>query len=177
MVAGLVFVASVAPGLAEGQILRQQGENDGPEILVTDRVARLVLRLPVEAETAYDAWIDANQLVQWLSHWAEMTVSEGESFEIGWEGYEETWSGTYLEVDRPRTLSFTWLPPAAVFPVGAYETRVTLTFEDAEGGGTLMTLEHSGFEGATEMEAQIRSWRAYLFALRAFLLQPPVEGR
>jgi uncharacterized protein YndB with AHSA1/START domain len=158
-----------------GQILRPQQDGQAATILTADRLIRLVLQLPVSPEVAFDAWTDANQLVEWLSHWAEMTVTPEGTFEIGWEGYEGVWSGRYQTVERAQRLVFTWLPPESVFPSGAYETLVTLSFEIRDGGGTTMTLEHSGFEGAPELEAQLQAWRGYLFALRAFLLQPRVE--
>ncbi len=173
--AALVVLALAFGGVGlvhASQILRPQQESADSAILAVDRVARLVVQLPVEREVAYSAWTDANQLVQWFPQWAEMTVTEGGTFEIGWEGFEGSWSGTYLDVERPERLSFTWLPPESVFPAGSYETTVTLTFEEREEGGTLLTLEHSGFRGVDELEAQLQSWRAYLFALRAFVLQP-----
>lgn len=173
-----VVVLLVGTGLAlaqPGQILRPQQERAEATILEQDRVARLVLQLPVEPSAAYDAWTDANQLVQWFPQWAEMTVTVGGAFEIGWDGYEGSWQGSYLEVERPSRLVFTWLPPESVFPAGAYQTLVTLTFDETEAGGTAMTLEHSGFRDVDELEVQLQAWRGYLFALRAFLLQPPAE--
>lgn len=167
--------AALQGGSPGAQILRPRAEGEAVSIMTTDRVARLVLQLPVSPEVAFDAWTDAEQLVEWLSHWAEMTVTPDGTFEIGWEGYDGVWSGRYVAVERPVRLVMTWLPPESVFPAGAYETLVTLTFEAREEGGTVMTLEHSGFEGAAEMEAQLQAWRGYLFALRAFLLQPRVE--
>jgi len=172
LVASVIVVATPVGGARATQILRPQGQA-AVEILQTDRVARLVLALPASPDVAFDAWTDANQLVEWLSHWAEMTVSENEEFRLGWEGYDGVWQGRYLEVDRPDRLVFTWLPPEEVFPAGAYESIVTLTFEEAEEGHTTMTLDHSGFRDTPELEAQLQVWRGYLFALRAFLLQPP----
>lgn len=175
---GMVLLVCLVWGAAghaqpERQILRPRQEGAETTILQTDRVVRLVLQLPVEPGVAYDAWTDANQLVQWLPQWAEMQVTEGGTFEIGWDGYEGVWSGTYVEVERPERLAFTWLPPETSFPGGAYQTLVTLTFEEGETGGTVMTLEHSGFRGIDEMEAQLEVWRPYMFALRAFVLRPP----
>ncbi len=177
-VAILAFLTMMSPAVAQGpsaeQILRPR-DPSAATILESDRLLRFVLRLPVQRELAFDAWTDANQLVEWLSHWAEMTVAEGEGFRIGWEGYDGVWEGRYLEIDRPAKLVFTWLPPKSVFPGGAYETLVTVLFRETEDGATLLTLEHSGFRAAPEMEAQLQAWRPYLFALRAFLLQPPVS--
>ena len=120
-------LASASPGAqADPQILRPEQEG-GSGILTTDRVARLALALPVEPEVAWDAWANAAELVEWFAHWAEMTVAPDGEYRIGWDGFEGVWQGHYLEVDRPDRLSFTWLPPADVFPGGAYETLVTLT--------------------------------------------------
>jgi len=110
--------------------------------------------------------------VEWFSHWAEMTVDVGQGFQLGWEGYDGVWQGRYVEVDRPKRLAFTWLPPEEIFPSGAYETLVTLDFEPDHDACRLV-LEHSGFRAGAEMDAQLQAWRGYLFSLRAFLLQPP----
>ncbi len=172
----LIALAGAAPqGPSERQILRRQ-EAPAEEILQVERLIRLRLRLPVAPEVAFDAWTDAEQLVQWFAQWAEMTVDEGHGYRLGWDGVQGAWQGTYLEVVRPERLAFTWLPPKEVFPAGAYETRVTLTFTPDGDGRTLMTLEHTGFEGVAEMEAQLQAWRPYLFALRAYLLRPRQES-
>jgi hypothetical protein len=39
-----------------------------------------------------------------------------------------------------------------------------------------MILEHSGFRGSTEMETTLETWRAYLYNLRALLLQQAPSG-
>ena len=96
---------------------------------------------------------------------------------MGWEGYEGAWEGIYLEVDRPSTLAFTWRAPASAGPIAAQETIVRLTFEETDDERTVMVLEHSGFADEAAMEAQLQSWRPHLFALRAFLLQPPAGTR
>ena len=113
---------------------------------------------------------EANQLVEWFPHWAEITVTEGGTYRMGWDGIDAVWEGTYVEVDRPNLLVFTWNPPAAYFPDGAYSTTVRLSFEQVEGV-TEMVLEHTGFRGTAEMESTLETWRAYLYNLRAHLLQ------
>lgn len=131
---------------------------------------RLTMEVPVEPERVFDAWTRAEILVGWFPASAQMTVTEGGEYRFGWDGWEAVWSGTYIEVDRPSRLVFTWNPPASAFPEGAYETRVTLTFEDLDGA-TRLQLEHSGFQGGLEMDSHLESWRGYLYNLRAFLLQ------
>lgn len=168
-------LALAGPRGQGGEQILRPAQEDGSGILTADRVARLSIALPVAPEVAWDAWTSAPQLVEWFAHWAEMTVAPDGDYRVGWDGFDGVWQGRYLEVDRPDSLSFSWLPPADVFPAGAYETIVTLTFEEDDEGGTRMTLEHSGFRGSAELEAQLQAWRGYLFALRAFLLQPRAD--
>jgi len=134
-------------------------------------VVRLSMEVPVEPEVLFDAWTTADQLVQWFPGGAEMTVMEGGEYRFSWDGWEDEWVGVYAEVDRPNRLVFTWQPPASAFPEGAYETTVTLTFEELDEGATLLLLEHGGFQGGLEMESHMEAWRGYLYNLRAFLLQ------
>ena len=131
---------------------------------------RLEMQIPVEAERVFDSWTRAEQLVEWFPSSAQMTVAEGGEYRFGWDGWDDEWRGTYVVVERPGRLVFTWQPPAAVFPEGAYETTVTLTFEDLDGA-TRLVLEHSGFTGGAEAESHLEAWRGYLYNLRAFLLQ------
>jgi uncharacterized protein YndB with AHSA1/START domain len=138
--------------------------------VASELVVRLSTEIPVGREEVYDAWTVADQLVQWFPGSAQMTVTEGGEYRFGWDGWEEQWVGTYVEVARPERLVFTWQPPAAVFPEGSYETTVVLTFEELDGA-TRIVLEHGGFQGGAEMESHMEAWRGYLYNLRAFLLQ------
>jgi hypothetical protein len=66
---------------------------------------------------------------------------------------------------------FTWQPPESAFPEGAYQTTVTLSFEEIDDENTRLVLEHGGFRGGAELESHMEAWRGYLYNLRAFLLQ------
>lgn len=134
-------------------------------------VLRLTMEVPVAREAVYDAWTIADELVQWFPGYAEMTVVEGGEYRFGWEGWDEEWIGSYVEIERPDRLVFTWQPPASAFPEGAYQTTVTLVFEEIDDDLTRLVLEHSGFQGGMEMESHYEAWRGYLYNLRAYLLQ------
>jgi uncharacterized protein YndB with AHSA1/START domain len=164
----LALVGLVGQGAALG--LEQQRAFVEGELVV-----RLTMELPIAPEQFFDAWTTAEQLVEWFPSWAEMTVTEGGEYRFGWDGWDDQWTGTYVAVDRPNRIVFTWQPPAAVFPQGAYETIVTLTFEDLDGA-TRLVLEHGGFQGGAEMESHLEAWRGYLYNLRAFLLQGSSGG-
>jgi len=63
------------------QILRPTGGGND-EILEIERVVRMRLALPVDREIAFDAWTVSTALVEWLPHWVEMQVAEGEGFSM-----------------------------------------------------------------------------------------------
>ena len=171
-VVAAVVVLALAGLVAHGDAL---GEAQQRAFVEGELVLRLTMDLPIEPEQFFDAWTTADQLVEWFPSQAEMTVTEGGEYVFSWDGWDEEWRGTYIEVDHPSRLVFTWLPPAAVFPEGAYETTVTLTFEEIEGA-TRLVLEHGGFQGGVEMESHLEAWRGYLYNLRAFLLQRSSGG-
>jgi len=169
----LLLVACVQGPVALAQ--QDEGATQSRAFLEAERLIRLSMDIPVEPEVLFDAWTNAPQLVEWFPHWAEITVTEGGVYRMGWDGIDAVWEGSYLEVDRPNVLVFTWNPPAEYFPGGAYETTVRLTFEQVEGV-TQMVLEHGGFRGTAEMETTLETWRAYLYNLRALLLQQAPSG-
>ena len=49
-------------------------------------------------------------------------------------------TGTYLELDRPRRLHFTWTTDYG----DGFDSTVTVTFEPHGPGETLMTIDHAG---------------------------------
>jgi uncharacterized protein YndB with AHSA1/START domain len=172
----LLMITSMAEQAAPALGQQEEGESQRRAFVEAERLIRLSMELPVEPEQVFDAWTNAPQLVEWFPHWAEITVTEGGSYRMGWDGIEAVWEGTYMEVERPAVLVFTWNPPAEYFPHGAYPTTVRLTFEQVDDV-TEMVLEHSGFRGTPEMETTLETWRAYLYNLRAMLLQSTPGGQ
>lgn len=162
----MVSCVAVAALLPAAPAMAQQEAFVDSELIV-----ELTMEIPVPRAQVYDAWTIADQLVQWFPGFAQMTVTDGGEYSFGWEGYDDEWAGVYVEVDRPNRLVFTWQPPASAFPEGAYETTVTLTFEEVGDELTRFTLRHGGFRGGAEMESHMEAWRGYLYNLRAFLLQ------
>lgn len=98
-------------------------------------------------EVVFDAWLDAESVVQWLfatpsgvMETIEINPRVGGGFRIAERrgAMLATHFGTYLEIDRPHRLAF-------MFGVGADapETRVSIALEPREGG-CLLTLTHEG---------------------------------
>lgn len=124
--------------------------------------ARVQHRFAAPPERIFDAWLDPAMVRVWL---AAALRESGLAGEIGtveidprpggrfvfsdWRGGVEArhW-GTYLELERPRRIAFTWI----VDPSGeADPSRVTITIEP-DGSGCIVTLVH-------EMDA---AWVDYL---------------
>jgi uncharacterized protein YndB with AHSA1/START domain len=113
-----------------------------------DRTARVTRRFDASIERVFDAWLDPQKAGTWLFATptgqivrVEIDARVGGSFVItrreGNDDIEHV--GTYLELDRPRRLVFTFAVPK--FSTEA--TRVSLDFK-APSKGCELTLTHEG---------------------------------
>ncbi|MHA3772610.1 SRPBCC family protein [Verrucomicrobiota bacterium sgz303538] len=114
--------------------------NDRPTIPV--RVAR---RFSVPQERVFDAWLDRELIAQWmfgpklrdeevLRIAIDARAGGAFSFLVRRQGTEIDHVGTYLEIDRPRRLSFTW----GIAPVSGDSSRVTINLQPLETGCELV---------------------------------------
>ncbi len=103
--------------------------------------------LPAPREEVFRAWTDPEQLSQWFkpllgsSGGAEVDLRVGGAYRwtmqaAGWRG---RFFGTYLEVDPPERLVFTWEAKGMGLDVG--ESLVTVEFHD-QGDKTELVLIH-----------------------------------
>ncbi len=106
-------------------------------------------------------------LVRWLSDRAELDARTGGRYRLAWRDGPEH-EGTVLECVPPRRLTLAWSWPG----VALAGTRLRLTLDGAPGG-TLLTVEHTGFPrgerwtdlyGATEW-----GWTYFFLNLRSVL--------
>jgi uncharacterized protein YndB with AHSA1/START domain len=105
---------------------------------MTDDYSVTVRReIPAPAEALFDAWLDARSLGSWLrtpgisETRAELDPRVGGEFRIVMDCDESpvVHSGTYLEIDRPHRLVFTWSSPITRFR----DSIVTVTFQPSPG--------------------------------------------
>ncbi len=112
------------------------------------RTVKIVRRFDVPAERVFDAWLDPTKAVKWLFATStgkmvrvEIDARVGGKFVFTdrREGVDVEHVGTYLEIDRPRRLVFT-------FGVPMYSALMTLVSIDiaAMGEGCELTLTHEG---------------------------------
>ena len=106
-------------------------------------------RFSASPEAVFDAWLDPERIEQWMAaalaefspgtefRRATVDAHVGGTFTFIDSRDEDQTSptGTYLEIDRPRHLSFTWLPEDGEYSV------VTIDIEP-DGRGCLLTLRH-----------------------------------
>ncbi len=148
---------------------------------------RVTYRFRVPAERVYDAWLDPDKLRVWQSAALKKMGLSGEIGEVTIDakvggtflysdfrdGSEMCHRGTYLELDRPRRIVFTWIAHNRDEPDPAQEAdpdKVTLTIEP-DGDGCVATIVHHLNERWKEFLDPTRNgWSAILEATEAVLV-------
>ena len=83
-------------------------------------IVQLRRRVKASAEEIFDLWTKPNLMVRWMSPFpgavdckASCDLSPGGAFSLVMSSEESSRevSGTYVQVDRPRKLVFTWIGP------------------------------------------------------------------
>ena len=132
----------------------------------------LVVRrtIPVPREEVFAAWLDAASLATWMCPGAAHSTAEveprvGGAFRIVMahanERVEHT--GTYLAIEPPLRLSFTWISPYT----DMLPSIVTVELH-ARGGGTEIVLTHERLP-ARHLEAHKKGWGDILEKLEGAL--------
>jgi uncharacterized protein YndB with AHSA1/START domain len=126
--------------------------------------------LPAAPERVWHALTDPAELAAWF--WPERlspavsVTTAGFRIEAGAAGFAV--SGSYVDMDPPHRLVFTWRWDAAP----AEETLVTVRLEPADGG-TLLTLVHERFTDTTDRDNHLTGWEDCLDRLPAHLRTHP----
>ena len=138
----------------------------------------IVRTFKVPPARVFDAWTDvAKSSVWWVPKdctlvSCEMDVREGGSWRRrlrGPDGGIITKYGVYREVAPPERLVFTYATEYADGRVDP-ETLVALTFDDLAGGGTRLTLRHSGFWDEPSSISHTGGWTGALERLDDFII-------
>ena len=141
---------------------------------------RVTHRFESSAERVYDAWLNPEKARHWLKaaltecglageiRRVEIDARVGGSFFFSdmREGTEARHWGTYIELNRPRKIVFTWITDESeeVDP-----SKVTLTIEP-DGQGCVASIVHEMDAKWTEHIPQTeRGWSSFLTAIDAWL--------
>lgn len=96
-------------------------------------------------ETVFAFFVEPERLVRWMGATARLDPRPGGEFRVEYSDGGVV-LGTFVAVERPRRVAFTWGWQDTDDPIrpGASTVEVTLTEDE---GGTLVRLRHSGLSG------------------------------
>jgi uncharacterized protein YndB with AHSA1/START domain len=117
------------------------------------------VRIDASPETVFDFFTDPDKMVQWMGRSHELDPRPGGVFRCDINGRDIA-SGSYVEVDRPRRVVFTWgweSEESATRP-GTSTVEVSL---DEAGEGTLVRLVHRGLATEESRTQHRHGWEHY----------------
>ncbi len=113
----------------------------------TDNDLVLTQRIAAPADTIFDFLIDPDKMVRWMGVEARLDPNPGGEFWVDVNGTNVA-RGTYVEVDRPNRVVFTWgWEDTTDVPPGSSTVTITLTPDDDH---TVVELRHAGLPGGPE---------------------------
>jgi uncharacterized protein YndB with AHSA1/START domain len=142
--------------------------------------ARVVHHFKVPAERVYDAWLNPEQVRVWLAtatrslglagdiRHVEIDARVGGRFLFSdmRDGKEARHWGTYLQLDRPRTIVFTWIVDESE---EANPSKVTLTIEPEPDGCTATIVHELDPKWAEFLSQTENGWARMLHAVDSHL--------
>ncbi len=136
---------------------------------------RLTRHLPASPEQVFDCWTRADSLGDWLHASRDHHVDVDLDVQVGGDLHivmsddtdNHDHRGTYLAVDRPRRLAFTWSSPGT----DKQETRVTVELAP-DGDGTELVLTHELLPSLESAHKHTAGWGAILDRLSERLSRP-----
>lgn len=122
------------------------------------------VRIAARPETVFTYFTDPERMRRWMGRTITLDPRPGGALRIDYNG-EDIASGTFVEVDPPRRVVFTWgwEAPGDPVPPGASTVEVDLA---ADGDGTLVRLRHLGL-AAESVEGHTVGWDQFLPSLVA----------
>lgn len=102
----------------------------------------------------FDYWTTASLVTQWWPEEAEILPGPGGHYTFTWPTMGWTLQGDYTEFAPPSTLGFSWKWNHE--PVERPPLHVSVAFEEAENGGTLLTITHEPYADTPEEQRDRR---------------------
>jgi uncharacterized protein YndB with AHSA1/START domain len=120
------------------------------------------VRIAASPDVVFPYFTDANLVTGWLAQKADLDPRPGGLFAIDVDGGKA--QGSYVEVDPPHRVVFTWgIPGDNELPVGSSTVEVVLV---AEPAGTVVTLTHRDLPAA-KRPSHREGWDRHLGGLVA----------
>jgi uncharacterized protein YndB with AHSA1/START domain len=114
-------------------------------------------------EVVFPFLTDPDRLLRWIGIAAQIEPNPGGIFRVGMNG-KDVARGTYLEVDPPRRVVFTWGWEGDGHGVPPGSTTVTIDLT-SENGGTKLRLRHTGLRGENR-NRHAKGWGHYAARLK-----------
>lgn len=142
-------------------------DRDNPNSAASDTTTASLMinrRIAASPERVFDAWLNSKQMETWMApgHMNATAIVSTQPIErgrfridiVGPDKQLYRHTGSYLEIDRPRRLVFTWVSEG----VGHHETIVQVDLARLEDNGTEMRLTHTGLPTEEHAEEHERGW-------------------
>ena len=134
--------------------------------------ARVTRRFDTSAERVYDAWLDVRRVRHWFGpglgpvSCVDIDARVGGEFCIVQQrsGEDVEHVGSYLEIERPNRLAFTWRVPP-----GPESSRVSIDIAGQEGGCEVTLVHEMPVSAASLQDRVEHGWRTMLDAMAADL--------
>jgi uncharacterized protein YndB with AHSA1/START domain len=143
----------------------------------TGPIVQVRRRVKARAEQIFDLWTRPDLMVRWMSPFpgavdcrASCDLRPGGAFSLVMSSKDASRevSGTYVEIDRPRKLVFTWIGPLT----NNVNTLVTLEL-DPRGDETDLVLTHERLPTTAIVEGHTRGWGNILDHLAEAVAKDP----
>ena len=140
--------------------------------VLSETSVKLSCQINASADRVYDAWLDGKAVGIWFAGHNPCVVEKLDAviggefrFQFTTQNGLLTAFGTYLELDKPRHMAFTW----AWTPMeGGVQSRVKLDFEESNGVTTLVMV-HEMLADAESRELHTFGWTGCLNSVVAYI--------
>ena len=130
----------------------------------TAAAVEVEVRIDASPETVYDFFTDPEKMVQWMGRSHELDPRPAGLFRCDINGRDVA-SGSYVELDPPRRVVFTWGWESEENRTRPGSSTVAVSLEPA-GEGTLVRLVHSDLASEESRANHRHGWTHYFERLR-----------
>ncbi|MGI9597346.1 MAG: SRPBCC family protein [Acidimicrobiales bacterium] len=126
----------------------------------TESDSALVLseRIAAPPEVVFDFLVDSEKMLRWMGKSVDIDPRPGGQFRLDANGTDVA-TGTYVEVDPPNRVVFTWgWEGSTEVPPGSSTVTFTLT---ADAEHTVVELRHAGLPGG-ETDEHSKGWGYFM---------------
>jgi uncharacterized protein YndB with AHSA1/START domain len=117
-------------------------------------VVTATVSIQASPEVVFEYFTDPALMIEWIGDYAELTPEPGGVFAIDFGAVPMR--GTYLELDPPNRVVFTWgIAGNDVLPAGSSTVEVVLR---ADGADTIVELFHRGLPSDEERSKHQAGW-------------------